>query len=131
MSRHLTEEGGILDAEIKFGEHFILRNISAIAVKNGYKLTALVKVNTIPDNKIFKLGYRLNKKREKPVNLWDYVIAGDQLLFTLPIVSATKIKEGISFELMNIGRWPFQPLVVQGGVYDQAKAINIRLTSEK
>ena len=125
-ANQIAETGGLLTAEQNFSGHFTLRNVSAIAVENGYELQLLLRVVSMPD-KSFRLGYRLNNKgRAEKATLWDFVMEGDSLLMYLPCVTKKQLLEGISFELMNVGVWPEKPLAIQGGALDKSQAIILR-----
>lgn len=129
-SSEIAHARGLINSEVNFGGHFTLRNVRVVPGEKGYELQALVRVDSMPDER-FRLGYRLNKEGHgQEVSLWNFVMEGDNLLFHLPEVTKGKLIEGSSFELMNVGRWPPQPVVVKGGEYDQAQAINLRLTSD-
>jgi len=125
LADQIAKAPGLLNGEVNFGDKVILRNVSTVAVENGYQLQLLLRV--IDEPKRIKLGYRLHKKGwGQEIALWDFVMNGDNLLLQLPRVTDKELNEGITFEFLNKISWPPKPLSVQDNKNHQIQFITLK-----
>jgi len=125
LADQIAKAPGLLNGEVNFGDKVILRNVSTVAVENGYQLQLLLRV--IDEPKRIKLEYRLHKKGwGQEITLWDFVMNGDNLLLQLPRVTDKELNEGITFEFLNKISWPPKPLSVQDNKNHQIQFITLK-----
>lgn len=110
-----SEQAGLIKESYKIGKHITLRNITIINNNGQNHLQILLRVDSIPIS-VVRLAYTLNEKKTT-VSLWDFVMEGDNLLITTAPIDGTTIDRGVSLGLMDVGRWPNVPLVIENGEF--------------
>lgn len=122
----LSECNGLLGNEVGIDDNFTLRNILISDKSEAIEIALLLRVDSMPNTRRYRLGYEIPELRIKSqLTLWDYLMSGDHLLIRVPSVNEEQLIKGFNISFLNMGTWPHKYLTVSNGFSDEETSIPI------